>query len=278
MQIAALQMCSSMDWKENLSAIEEACQKAQQLGVRYLQLPEMAVMFAEHPDQLKAFVKSDDHNQALERLGQLARDHQLYLHVGSMAVAAPNNKCFNRAFLFAPTGDIVASYDKIHLFDADVQGDKPYRESDNFAPGEKAVLAPIDDFQLGFAICYDVRFPKLFGALRQAGADLLSVPAAFTVPTGQAHWQSLLRARAIETGCYLVAAAQSGIHQNGRKTYGHSKIINPWGEIVASCEDGDGLLITASLDAQAIKDARFRIPTLANAREFSLSVNHNAAQ
>lgn len=278
MKIAALQMCSSMDWSENISTIEEACHQAQQIGVRYLQVPEMAVMFAEHPDQLKAFVKSKEHGEALERLARAARENELYLHVGSMAVAAPNNKCFNRAFLFSPAGEIVATYDKIHLFDADVAGDRPYRESDNFAPGEKAVLADMDSFKLGMAICYDVRFPSLFATLRQAGAQIITVPAAFTVPTGEAHWESLLRARAIETGCYLVAAAQSGAHQNGRKTYGHSMIISPWGDILASCDQGEGLLITASLDAQAIKDARFRIPTLANAREFSLSVNHNAAQ
>ncbi len=195
-----------------------------------------------------------------------------------MAVASPTGKFLNRAFLFGPNGSEVATYDKIHLFDADVDGDAPYRESKNFDAGERAVVAHIDGIGLGMAICYDLRFPQLFATLRQAGAQVLTVPAAFTVPTGKAHWDSLLRARAIETGCYVVAAAQGGHHANGRDTYGHSMIVDPWGRIVASCASGDDGLIVARFDADKVIDARSRIPTLANARSFSLSVNHNAAQ
>ena len=278
MKIAALQMRSSMSSDENLKTIADGCARAANDDVRYLQLPEMAVMFAEDHQQLKSWVNSSALNRTLDELARLADAHSLYLHVGSMAYPGPNGKCFNRSFLFGPDGKIVSMYDKIHLFDADIAGDAPYRESDNFAPGEHAVLASVDDFQLGLSICYDMRFPALYGALRQAGADFMAVPAAFTVPTGRAHWETLLRARAIETGSYVIAAAQSGHHANGRRTYGHSMIVSPWGEMISACTEGEGLLISALLDRKVIKETRMRVPTLANARDFSLSVNHNAAQ
>lgn len=277
MLLGALQMRSSMDAQENLRTIKNACADAHEKGVGYLQVPEMAVMFAEDHHGLRAFVR-DEAEAAIAALAEMAKSHQLFLHVGSMAVASPTGKFLNRAFLFGPDGSEVATYDKIHLFDADVDGDAPYRESKNFDAGERAVVADIDGIGLGMAICYDLRFPQLFATLRQAGAQVLTVPAAFTVPTGKAHWDSLLRARAIETGCYVVAAAQGGHHANGRDTYGHSMIVDPWGHIVASCASGDDGLIVARFDADKVIDARSRIPTLANARSFSLSVNHNAAQ
>lgn len=277
MLLGALQMRSSMDAQENLRTIEQACADAAQEGVSYLQVPEMAVMFAEDHNGLRAFVR-EQADEAIKLLATMAKNHQLYLHVGSMAVASPTGKFLNRAFLFGPDGREVASYDKIHLFDADVDGDAPYRESNNFDAGTRAVVAEVNGVGLGMAICYDLRFPQLFATLRQAGAQILTVPAAFTVPTGKAHWESLLRARAIETGCYVVAAAQGGHHANGRNTYGHSMIIDPWGRVIASCTEGNHGLIVAPFDADKVKDARSRIPTLANARDFSLSVNHNAAQ
>lgn len=277
MLLGALQMRSSMDAQENLRTIEQACADAAQKGVGYLQVPEMAVMFAEDHNGLRAFVR-EQADEAIKLLATMAENHQLYLHVGSVAVASPTGKFLNRAFLFGPDGREVASYDKIHLFDADVDGDAPYRESKNFDAGTRAVVADVNGVGLGMAICYDLRFPQLFATLRQSGAQVLTVPAAFTVPTGKAHWESLLRARAIETGCYVVAAAQGGHHANGRNTYGHSMIIDPWGRVIASCTEGNHGLIVAPFDADKVKDARSRIPTLANARDFSLSVNHNAAQ
>jgi len=277
MLLGALQMCSSMDAAENLRTIEGACAKAKSAGVRYLQVPEMAVMFAEDHAGLKQFIEHGV-DAALTKLGEIAKQHQLYLHIGSVPVAGQNGKCLNRAFLFGPDGQQIAHYDKIHLFDADVDGDAPYRESRNFDAGDRAVVADIDGVKLGLSICYDLRFPQLFATLRHAGAQILSVPAAFTVPTGQAHWESLLRARAIETGCYLVAAAQGGHHANGRKTYGHSMIVDPWGKVVATCTQASDGLIVAPFDVERVNDARSRIPTLANARDFSLSVNHNGAQ
>ncbi len=277
MLLGALQMRSSMDAQENLRTIENACADAAQKGVSYLQVPEMAVMFAEDHAGLKTFVH-EQAEAAIDALAQMTKKHRLFLHIGSMAVASPTGKFLNRALLFGPDGCEVATYDKIHLFDADVDGDAPYRESKNFDAGERAVVADVNGVGFGMAICYDLRFPKLFATLRQAGAQILTVPAAFTVPTGKAHWESLLRARAIETGCYVVAAAQGGHHANGRDTFGHSMIVDPWGRIVASCASVDDGLIVARFDADKVIDARSRIPTLANARSFSLSVNHNAAQ
>ncbi|MFT6657452.1 carbon-nitrogen hydrolase family protein [Maritalea sp.] len=277
MLLGALQMCSSMDVRGNLSIIERACADAKSQGVTYLQVPEMAVMFAKNYAGIQAFVETGAET-AIATLSQMAKTHQLFLHVGSMPVAGENSKCLNRAFLFGPDGTQLAHYDKIHLFDADVAGDEPYRESANFDAGDRAVVAELDGIKLGMAICYDLRFPQLFATLRQAGAQILTVPAAFTVPTGRAHWESLLRARAIETGCYMVAAAQGGHHANGRNTYGHSMIVSPWGEILATCAEGADGLIVAPFDAEQVKQARSRIPTLGNARDFSLSVNHNAAQ
>jgi predicted amidohydrolase len=179
--------------------------------------------------------------------------------------------------LFAPDGSVSATYDKIHLFDALVPGDREYRESATYAAGNEAVVSAAAGMQLGLSICYDVRFPALYRALAEAGAEVLAIPAAFTVPTGAAHWEVLLRARAIETGCYVIAAAQAGQHQNGRSTYGHSMIVDPWGRVVGDLGgEGPGVLV-AEIDLTAVAEARGRVPALANARQFSLSVNPRGA-
>lgn len=275
MKIAALQMCSSMQVEDNIDAIAQAAQAAASQGVTYLQTPEMSVMFAEKRTQLDDWATDANIEQTLGALADIARNNALYLHIGSMAVPADDGRLFNRAYLFSPNGDLLDTYDKIHLFDADIEGDAPYRESDNYRPGEEAVVTPVGALKLGFSICYDVRFAHLYAALREAEANLLTVPAAFTVPTGEAHWHALLRARAIETGSFLVAAAQGGTHENGRSTYGHSLIIDPWGRILAEKADTEPGLIIAPLDLNLIKEARMRLPTLANRREFSLSVNRH---
>jgi predicted amidohydrolase len=188
-------------------------------------------------------------------------------------VALDDGRFANRSVLFRPDGEIAATYDKIHLFDATLPGVKQYRESDTYAGGDRAVVADAAGLKLGLTICYDVRFPALHRALAEAGAEVLAVPAAFTVPTGEAHWDVLLRARAIETGCYVVAAAQAGQHQNGRATWGHSMIVDPWGKILGQLGgEGEGVLV-ADIDPEAVAEARGRVPALANARTFSLSVN-----
>ncbi|TDQ61487.1 putative amidohydrolase [Maritalea mobilis] len=275
MKIAALQMCSSMQVDQNIDAIAQAAQAAASQGVSYLQTPEMSVMFAERRAQLDEWATAQNVEQTLGALADIARNNALYLHIGSMAVPAEDGRLFNRAFLFSPNGELLTTYDKIHLFDADVEGDDPYRESDNYRPGEEAVVCPVGAINLGFSICYDVRFAHLYAALREGDANVMAVPAAFTVPTGEAHWHVLLRARAIETGSFVVAAAQGGAHENGRNTYGHSLIIDPWGRILAEKADKSPGLIIAPLDLNLIKEARMRLPTLANRREFSLSVNRH---
>lgn len=275
MKIAALQMRSSMQVDDNVNAIAEAAQAAASQGVTYLQTPEMSVMFAERREQLDAWATDENVEHTLGALADIARNNALFLHVGSMAVPAGDGRLYNRAYLFSPNGDLLETYEKIHLFDADVEGDDPYRESDNYRPGERAVVCPVGALNLGFSICYDMRFAHLYAALRDAEANVMAVPAAFTVPTGEAHWHALLRARAIETGSFVVAAAQGGAHENGRNTYGRSLIIDPWGRILAEKADDEPGLIIAPLDLSLIKEARTRLPTFANRREFSLSVNRH---
>jgi predicted amidohydrolase len=179
--------------------------------------------------------------------------------------------------LFRPDGSIADSYDKIHLFDATLPGLDAYRESATYRGGERAVVAEAAGLRVGMTICYDVRFPALHRALAEAGAELLAVPAAFTVPTGEAHWEVLLRARAIETGCFVIAAAQAGRHENGRITYGHSMVVDPWGKTLGELGgEGAGVLVV-EIDPAAVAEARRRVPALANARPFSLSVNPGGA-
>jgi predicted amidohydrolase len=194
----------------------------------------------------------------------------MHIQIGSLAVPLPDGRFANRSVLFGPDGQQLATYDKIHLFDADIAGLNAYRESATYAGGEQAVAVPLGPVTLGMSICYDMRFPRLYNALANAGANLIAVPAAFTVPTGQAHWHVLLRARAIETGSWVIAAAQGGQHPNGRATYGHSLVIDPWGRVVAELDhDRPGVLL-AEIAPEAAADARQRIPALANARNFAL--------
>jgi predicted amidohydrolase len=273
MRIAALQMCSGTRPEANLDALDALTGEAAKQGALYVLSPEVTVAFAENREDLGRVAVPWDGNPAVARAAEIARKHAVTLHLGSMAVALDNGRFANRSVLFRPDGSIAASYDKIHLFDATLPDIRAYRESETYAGGETAVVADAGGFRLGLTICYDLRFPALHCALAEAGAEVLAVPAAFTVPTGSAHWEVLLRARAIETGCFVIAAAQGGVHENGRITYGHSMVVDPWGKIIARI-DGDetGALVT-DIDLEAVTEARDRVPALANARRFSLSVN-----
>jgi deaminated glutathione amidase len=272
-RVAALQMKSGTTPGPNLEALAGLAHEAAAQGAMYALSPEVSIVFAENRDGLRAVAGPWEGNPAIARCGEIARDTGLFLHLGSLAVALPDGRFANRSVLFRPDGSIAATYDKIHLFDATLPGLREYRESDTYAGGNSAVVAEAAGLKLGLTICYDVRFPALHRALAVAGAELIAVPAAFTVPTGAAHWEILLRARAIETGCYVIAAAQAGWHENGRATYGHSMIIDPWGKIVAELGgEGQGVLV-ADIDLKAVAEARGRVPALANARPFSLSVN-----
>lgn len=272
MRAAALQMTSGTQPGPNLDQLEQLAAEAAGQGATYLLSPEVTVVFAENRDGLKSVAGLWENNPAIARAASIAKQLGVSLHLGSLAVALPGGRFANRSVLFRPDGSIAATYDKIHLFDATLPGLKQYRESETYAGGDSAVVTDAPSFKLGMTICYDVRFPALHRALAEAGAQVISVPAAFTVPTGEAHWEVLLRARAIETGSWVIAAAQAGTHENGRSTWGHSMIIDPWGKIVAELGgDGPGIAI-ADIDLSAVDEARGRVPALANARPFSLTL------
>lgn len=272
MRVAALQMNSGTQPGPNLDQLEALAADAAGQGATYLLSPEVSVVFAENRDGLSAVAGPWERNPAIERTADIASRLGVSLHLGSLAVALPDGRFANRSVLFRPDGSIAATYDKIHLFDATLPGLKNYRESETYAGGDAAVVTDAPGFQLGMTICYDVRFPRLHRALAEAGAQVISAPAAFTVPTGEAHWEVLLRARAIETGSFVIAAAQAGKHENGRSTWGHSMIIDPWGKVIAELGgDGPGIAI-ADIDLGAVDEARGKVPALANARPFSLSV------
>jgi predicted amidohydrolase len=202
-------------------------------------------------------------------LRELARKLGIFIHVGSLAIKLAPEKAANRSYLIAPSGEIAARYDKIHLFDVDLAGGESYRESRNYRPGEQAVLCDLPWGRLGLTVCYDLRFPALYRALAEAGAIMLAIPSAFTQQTGEAHWHVLNRARAIENGCFVFAAAQGGKHENGRETYGHSLIVDPWGRILAEGGAEPGVVI-AEIDLADVAKARARIPSLQHGRRFEI--------
>lgn len=277
MRVAILQMCSGTQPVPNLEQLDRLAGEAASQGAQYALSPEVSIVFAENREGLASVAGPWEGNPDIAVVADMARRHRLYLHLGSLAVALPDGRFANRSVLFGPDGDIRAQYDKIHLFDATLPGLRDYRESATYAPGEAAVVTPLGEFALGMTICYDVRFPALHRALAEAGATLLSVPAAFTRPTGEAHWHVLLRARAIETGCYVIAAAQAGTHENGRQTYGHSMIIDPWGQILAELDGDTPGVALADIEVTAVEAARGRVPALVNARPFSISVIETGA-
>jgi predicted amidohydrolase len=208
---------------------------------------------------------------ALARLRALAGELGIYLHVGSLAIKEDGPRAANRSYLIDPHGEIVARYDKLHMFDVDLAGGESHRESAHCRPGAKAVVVDLPFGRLGLSICYDLRFPQLYRALANAGAEFIAVPAAFTRQTGEAHWHVLIRARAIETGAFVLAATQGGLHESGRSTYGHSLIVSPWGEILAEAGEEPGVVF-ADIDLQASAEVRARIPNLKHGRDFELEV------
>ncbi len=211
----------------------------------------------------------EDDPDALAWYSEQAKTFSITLLVGSALLRRRSGKAANRSLLFGPDGALIAHYDKIHLFDVNLGAGQEYRESDAYEPGDKAVVADIGACKLGLSICYDVRFPHLYADLAQAGAHVIAVPAAFTAPTGKAHWHALLRARAIETGCFIVAPAQGGRHEDGRSTFGHSLIVDPWGEIFAELDHDEPGVLIAGLKLSKVEEARAKIPNLRNARLYS---------
>jgi predicted amidohydrolase len=266
---AMIQMRSSLTPGANIDDAVRMIGAAKAAGADYVLTPEMTNILVAKREQLFAVIAEEESDNALATLRELARLFGIYIHIGSLAIRISHDRAANRSFLVDPKGDIAARYDKIHMFDVDLAGGESYRESRNYRPGDSAVLADLPWGRLGLTICYDLRFPALYRALAEAGATMLSIPSAFTKQTGDAHWHVLVRARAIENGCFVFAAAQGGKHENGRDTYGHSLIVDPWGRIIAEGGTEPGVVM-ARIDPAEVTKARARIPSLQHGRRFEI--------
>ncbi len=265
-RIALFQSTTGLDPSANARALEEAIGAAAGGGAEMLFTPEMSGLLDRDSARAAKNLRAEEEDEVLERCREAARRHRIWLHVGSLAVLVDNGKVANRGFVIDREGAIRARYDKIHLFDVDLPTGESWRESNVYSPGAGVVLVngtPVG--KIGLTICYDLRFPGLFARLAEADADIISVPAAFTVPTGRAHWHVLLRARAIEAGLFVIAAAQVGHHDDGRHTFGHSLVVDPWGEVLLDMSDQHGVGF-ADIDLKRISDVRGRIPALNHRR------------
>ncbi|HKZ95520.1 MAG TPA: carbon-nitrogen hydrolase family protein [Hyphomicrobiaceae bacterium] len=267
-RVGLVQMCSGRDVERNVADATALIREAAKGGAQYVQTPEATTLMELERERLfKAALP--EAAPALRHFQGLAAELQIWLHVGSMAMRASPERIANRSILISPSGTISARYDKIHMFDVDLPGGESYRESASYEAGRHAVVADLPWGPLGLTICYDLRFPQLHRALARAGAKFLAVPSAFTRLTGEAHWHTLLRARAIESQCYVFAAAQGGRHEHGRETYGHSLVVSPWGQILA--EGGvHPSVIYADVELGAIEDVRTRVPSLEHDRAFDV--------
>lgn len=268
-KIALVQMRSGLEPQANLAALLPAIEEAKRGGADYVLTPEMTNILALKREQLFAKIVAEDNDPTVATLREVARRLGIYIHIGSLAIRASAEKAVNRSFLIDRKGEVAARYDKIHMFDVDLAGGESYRESNNYRPGEVAVIADLPWGRLGLSVCYDLRFPDLYRALAEAGASFLAIPSAFTKQTGEAHWHVLMRARAIENGCFVFAAAQGGRHENGRDTFGHSLVVDPWGRIVAEGGIEPAVLIV-NIDPAEVAAARARVPSLYHGRRFEL--------
>ena len=266
---AMIQMRSGLSPAANLDDAARMIGEAKSAGADYVLTPEMTNILAAKREQLFAVVVEEEKDASLAAMRELARKLGIYVHIGSLAIRISNDRAANRSFLIDPKGDIAARYDKIHMFDVDLADGESYRESRNYRPGELAVLADLPWGRLGLTVCYDLRFPALFRALAEAGATMLAIPSAFTRQTGEAHWHVLMRSRAIENGSFVFAAAQGGKHENGRETYGHSLVVDPWGRIIAEGGTEPGIVM-AEIDLAEVAKARARIPSLQHGRRFEI--------
>jgi deaminated glutathione amidase len=262
-------MRSGLDPQANLASVLTAVDEAKRAGADYVLTPEMTNILALKREQLFANIVADEQDPTLATLREVARKLSIYIHIGSLAIKASPEKAVNRSFLIDRKGDVAARYDKIHMFDVDLAGGESYRESNNYRSGELAMVADLPWGRLGMTVCYDLRFPALYRALAEAGASFLAIPSAFTKQTGEAHWHVLLRARAIENGCFVFAAAQGGKHENGRETYGHSLAIDPWGRVLAEGGIEPEVLIV-DIDPAEVAAARAKLPSLRHGRRFEL--------
>ncbi len=267
-KIACIQLTSGVDLPANIVKIESMVENAARGGAQFVATPENSFLMNSN-EANKIFYKENEH-PAISASANMALKHKIWLLIGSVAVDGGNNKSYNRSLLFNPDGEIVARYDKIHLFDVEVGDGQTYRESARIIAGDRAVVAETLYGKIGMSVCYDLRFPQLYRALAKAGAMILTIPSAFTEVTGEAHWHVLLRARAIENSCFVVAPAQTGTHAGGRKTYGHSLIVDPWGRVLADAGSEEGVIF-ADIDLNEVSSVRAKLPSLQHDREFNLS-------
>jgi predicted amidohydrolase len=267
---ALIQMRSGRDMARNLADASEMIRAARAQGAQFVATPEMTNILETDRPRLFSLARNESEDACVAGFAALARELGLWLNVGSLALKGPGEKLINRSLLLAPDGKVAARYDKIHLFDVDLPGGERIRESAAYEGGGTARLAALPWGRLGLTVCYDIRFPALYLSLARAGAGMFTIPSAFTVPTGEAHWHVLLKARAIETGSFMLAAAQGGLHECGRRTYGHSLAVAPWGEVLAEAGVEPGILVF-EIDTEKIGLARRRIPALHHGRAFGLN-------
>ena len=267
---AMVQMRTGLLPEPSLKQGIELIRMAAAQGADYVLTPEVSNMMQLNRKGLFEYLATEQDDVSLKAYRALAAELRIHLHIGSLALRYSPEKAVNRSFLIGPDGNVLASYDKIHMFDIDLPGGESYRESANYQPGETAVISDLPWGRIGLTICYDLRFPALYRALAESGACFLTVPSAFTRKTGEAHWHVLLRARAIETGCFVFAAAQAGLHENKRETYGHSLIVDPWGEVLAEGGVEPGIIL-ARIDPAKVEAARKSVPSLQHGRRFSVA-------
>jgi len=264
-----VQMRSGLSPQANLETALRLIAEAKSAGADYVLTPEMTNILEVKRERLFAAIAPEENDASLAAFRELARKLGIFVHVGSLAIKLSAEKAANRSFLIDRKGEIVARYDKIHMFDVDLAGGESYRESRNYRPGDIAVAADLPWGRLGLTVCYDLRFPALYRALAEGGASFLAIPSAFTKQTGEAHWHVLNRARAIENGAFVLAAAQGGKHENGRETYGHSLVVDPWGRVIAEGSTEPGVVM-AVIDPAAVSAARAKVPSLQHGRRFEL--------
>ena len=268
-RVGLVQMRSGRVPARNLDSAVTLIREAKSAGADYVLTPEMTNILESSRESLFAAIVPEEKDPSLAALRTLACELGLYLHIGSLAIEVLPEKAVNRSFLIDPKGEIIARYDKIHMFDVDLAGGESYRESHSYRPGELAVAADLPWGRIGLTICYDLRFPALYRALAEAGASFIAIPSAFTQQTGEAHWHILTRARAIENGCFIFAAAQGGRHEHGRETFGHSIVVDPWGRVIAEGGSEPGVIM-ADVDPSLVATVRARIPSLQHGRRFEL--------
>lgn len=271
-KIACAQMRSGVNQAANIEAMRNLVREAAGHGAGYVQTPEMTGLVQKDRAALMAQIASDERNPVFAAASQLASTLGIWLHVGSTAVLLAQGRVANRAAVFAPSGERVAIYDKIHMFDVNLDNGESWRESATYEAGDTGVVVHGPAVPIGLAICYDLRFPELYRSEALAGAEMLTCPACFTRQTGQAHWHALLRARAIENGAFVIAAGQGGVHEDGRETYGHSLVFDPWGALVGEIAGDEPGILVCEIDPAMPAATRQKIPNLNNGREFSIRI------